>query len=202
VVGCRAAAHQELVREILARGHEIGNHSQSHDPFVMLKSVKRLRREVAECQDVLAGLGVTPLVFRPPVGITNPRLLVVLGTLGLACVTFSCRPLDFGNRRRRGLRERVLGRVRAGDIVLLHDTLPTTVAVPTWLGEVGAILAGLRDKGLRVVPLSVLLGMEVTRKAPPPGVEAGAVLGAAVDASAEERGGGRSSPGHCGRVAR
>ena len=170
LVGRSAAAHPTLVREIVAAGHEVGNHSQTHDPFLMLRSRRRLATEIAECQGVLAHLGVTPLVFRPPAGITNPRLLGALRSQGLAFVAFSCRPLDFGNRRLKGLKDRVLRRVRRGDIVLLHDHLPMGVPVAPWLEEVAGILAGLREMGLRVAPLSELVGFSVMRLDPsPPG---------------------------------
>jgi hypothetical protein len=168
LVGRSAAAHPTLVREIVAAGHEVGNHSQTHDPFLMLRSCRRLAAEIEECQDVLARLGVIPLVFRPPVGITNPRLLGALRSQGLACVAFSCRPLDFGNRRLKGLKDRVLRRVRGGDIVLLHDRLPGDVPVARWLEEIAGILAGLREMGLRVAPLSELVGFGVMRVDPPP----------------------------------
>ena len=167
VVGRSAAAHPTLVREIVEAGHEVGNHSQTHDPFLMLRSRRRVEADIGECQGVLARVGVTPLVFRPPAGITNPRLLGALRRHGLACVTFSCRPLDFGNRRLKGLKHRVLGRVRPGDIVVLHDRLPPDVPIAPWLEEVAGILDGLREKGLRVAPLSELVGFGVMRTDPP-----------------------------------
>jgi hypothetical protein len=102
------------------------------------------------------------------VGITNPRLLGALRDQGLACVAFSCRPLDFGNRRLKGLKDRVLRRVRRGDIVLLHDQLPGDVPVAQWLEEIAGILAGLREMGLRVAPLSELVGFDVMRVHPAP----------------------------------
>ncbi len=167
LVGRSVAAHPTLVREIVEAGHEIGNHSQTHDPFLMLRSCRRLEADIGECQAVLARAGVTPLVFRPPVGITNPRLLGALRSHGLACITFSCRPLDFGNRRLKGLKHRVLGSVRPGDIVMLHDRLPPGAPVAPWLEEVTGILEGLREKGLRVAPLSELVGFPVMRTHPP-----------------------------------
>ncbi len=79
----------------------------------------------------------------------------------MRCVAFSCRPLDFGNLRMRDLAGRVLRRVRAGDIVLLHDALPAGRSVEGWLGEVRKILAGLEEKGLQPVKLSELIGEKV-----------------------------------------
>lgn len=172
VVGKQAEAHPELIARIRDAGHELGNHSMNHDPVLMFRSLERLESEIAECQAVLRSLGVRSLTFRPPVGITNPRLPIVLKRLALGCVCFSCRPLDFGNRRLRGLAGRVLARVRPGDIILLHDVAPLPeVGVEAWLAEVEKVLDGLAQANLAVVPLSSLIGqplMEACRDTPQP----------------------------------
>lgn len=168
VVGERVKERPELVHEILGHGHEVGNHSLTHDPLLMFRSMKRLHHEVQGCQDVLAPLGIRPTVFRPPAGVTNSRLPIVLEALGLTCVTFNVRPLDFGNRRLAQLAQRVLGDVGPGAIVLLHDTLPHAGTLQGWLDEVDAILTGLRMRGLEVVPLSVLLGRPIMLPATSP----------------------------------
>ncbi|MBI5542956.1 MAG: polysaccharide deacetylase family protein [Deltaproteobacteria bacterium] len=159
VVGRNAEAHPEVMARIRAAGHEVGNHSLSHDPILMLRSARLLQSEIAACQAILQRQGVTALAFRPPVGITNPRLPPVLERLGLGCVCFSCRPLDFGNRRVAGLAAKVLGSVAPGDVVLLHDVMPGTgVTVEDWLSEIEKILVGLQARGLKPVALSQLIG--------------------------------------------
>ena len=168
VVGRRVEAAPDLVREILARGHTVGNHSYRHDPFLMLRSRERLRDEIVRTQAVLSDLGVRPRVFRPPVGVTNSRLPAVLGELDLACVTFSCRAGDFGNRRIGGLARRILGKVRPGAIVLLHDVAPAGAGgIDAWLEEVEAILVGLEAQGYRVLPLAELIGRPVMERRTP-----------------------------------
>jgi len=163
VIGEKAARHPELVADICAAGHEVCNHTLRHDPLLMLRSTAVLEREIAGCQDALAAQGIRPLAFRPPVGITNPRLGPVLERLGLRCVCFSCRPTDFANRRVVGLADRVLSRVRPGDVVLLHDCLPRAgLSVEEWLREVEATLAGLYSKKLAIHPLSRLVGFSVS----------------------------------------
>jgi len=181
VVGRRAEAHPEAIRALLAAGHELGNHSHTHDPLLAARSVGRIRGEVQGCQRALAAHGVRPLAYRPPVGITSPPLRGVLRGLGLRCVCFSCRPLDFGNRRMRNLAGRVLSRVRPGDVVLLHDALPEEVPVEAWLHEVERILAGLRERGLKAVALSALLGERVMEH-----VEGGPAATAGASAPAAE----------------
>jgi len=141
VIGAKAAEHPGLLRDILARGHTLGNHSQSHLPFLMLKGRKAIAREVAAAQAVLRQTGMVPLAFRPPVGITNPALWRVLLDQGMFCVNFSCRGWDAGNRRVAGLARRLLGKVRPRDIILLHDTLPHQ-------GTAAGLLAEARNTGM------------------------------------------------------
>lgn len=162
VTGKRAARHPDLIMEILSHGHEIGNHSYSHDNLIMLKPARTLRREIQAAQDVLHGLGIIPLVFRPPVGVTNPRLWRVLRELDMINVNFSCRGMDGGNRWIRHLSHRILRRVRADDIIALHDTFPgDDIRLAYWLHEVERMLTGIREKGLAVYPLSELMGRPV-----------------------------------------
>jgi uncharacterized membrane protein/peptidoglycan/xylan/chitin deacetylase (PgdA/CDA1 family) len=164
VVGRRAAAHPDAVRAILAAGHELGNHSDTHDVFLATRPPSRALAEIQGCQAALAAHGVRPLLFRPPVGITSPPLRGVLRTAGLRCIAWSRRGRDFGNRRWRGLARRVLRGVRPGDIVLLHDALPPPTPLDAWLQEIRAVLDGLRQRGLRPVALSALLGAPVMER--------------------------------------
>ena len=198
VVGRRAAAHPEAVRAILSAGHEIGNHSDTHDVFLATRGKARVRDEILGCERALKEHGVRPLAYRPPVGITSPPLGEVLRSLGLFCVAFSCRPLDFGNRRLSGLARRVLRRVRPGDIVLLHDALPAGTRVEEWLSEIRAILAGLKERGLRPVALSALLGERVMEK----GERASRGFGEERDAAAPKATGGPGRAPSASAVAR
>ena len=158
LIGQRAEEHPELVRRILAQGHEVGNHSYGHDVFLMLRGSKRLAVQIAKGQDALKDFGVRPLAFRPPVGITNPRLFGALLREGMFCVGFKRRPADFGNRRVRGLAKRVLRRLRAGDILALHDRAPKTgIPVETWLAEVDRVISGTAARGLKPALLSEVL---------------------------------------------
>jgi peptidoglycan-N-acetylglucosamine deacetylase len=169
VAGIKAKRCPALVREILQRGHDVGNHSYRHDPLLMLRSRARLADEIARTQDLLASFGIRPLAFRPPVGVTNPRLPGVLRGLGMECVTFNCRACDFGNRRIGGIARSILGKVRPGAIVLLHDVSPPCGGrVAEWLAGVEEIIVGLRTRGYEIVPLSELIGRPVMEEIPVP----------------------------------
>jgi peptidoglycan/xylan/chitin deacetylase (PgdA/CDA1 family) len=159
VSGRRAASNPELMRAIVEKGHAVGNHSHTHDPFWLFKGSKAISREIETAQSVLAAFGIRPLVFRPPSGVLGPGLRRPLWRAGLTAVTFSCRGVDFGNRRLDGLSGKILSKVGPGDIVMLHDILPGGRSdLDRWLGEVRRILEGIEDKGLSVVPLRAITG--------------------------------------------
>ena len=167
VVGAQVKANPHLVTQLLERGHEVGNHSLTHDPMLMLRSMGRLRHEVQGCQDQLIALGARPTVFRPPVGITNSRLPLILRELALTCVTFNNRPLDFGNLRIRNLAQRVLRKVGPGDVILLHDRWPHEGPFDEWLSELRLIFSGLSERGLRVAPLSRVINQPIMERVAP-----------------------------------
>jgi peptidoglycan-N-acetylglucosamine deacetylase len=162
VSGANALKHPEIIREIIVRGHTIGNHSFNHNPFLMLRSYNYLYQEIFRAQEVLKEMGVNALAFRPPVGIISPKLPLVLNKLGMFCVTFSCRAFDAGNRRVKNLGSRILKKVKADDIILLHD-VPSRREEDNAiiLSEIEAVLQGLIIRGLKIVPLSTLIGRDI-----------------------------------------
>ena len=162
VTGERAAEYGDLISDILEHGHEIGNHSYSHDPLLMLRRSETLYREIESTQTLLKRFGISPVAFRPPVGITNPKLANVLSQLGLTCVTFTCRAFDCGNRCMSDLSGKILKKAKSDDIILLHDVRPKgSIDTEGFLHEIDLILSGLKNKGLQVVPLAELLGRPV-----------------------------------------
>jgi peptidoglycan/xylan/chitin deacetylase (PgdA/CDA1 family) len=158
VTGKRASEYPEVIREILALGHAVGNHTYSHDSLIMLRSGKTLRDEIASTQKVLSGLGIRTYAFRSPAGITGPRLQPVLEEYGLSNINFSCRAVDGGNKRIHGLSRKILDRLRPDDIVALHDTRPKDEGLLVqWLKEIELILLGAKEKGFAILPLSELI---------------------------------------------
>lgn len=159
VTGERAERYPELIDALLADGHDIGNHSYSHDNYIMFRRSTTVAAEIDSTQRVLDAHGVRPHFFRPPVGIMTPRYLEALRRTGLTAVTFSRRAGDRGNRRIRGLAGRILRRLRPGDIVLLHDTVPRRAGdLALWLGEIERLISGIDQRGMAIVPLATLLG--------------------------------------------
>jgi peptidoglycan/xylan/chitin deacetylase (PgdA/CDA1 family) len=164
VIGRRAERYPLLIRQIVDRGHEVGNHSYHHNDYRMFWQSALLASEIGATQKALSRLGIVPMVFRPPVGITTPTMKKALADTGLYTVNFSCRAYDRGNRRLAGLARKILARVKSDDIVLLHDnTGAGPDRIDQWIGEVRQILEGLSKMGFTAVPLSQLIGRPVMR---------------------------------------
>lgn len=162
VTGKKAAEHPKLIEEILFHGHSIGNHSYMHNNLVMFRSCKSIAKDIEATQHVLDSFGVTAFAFRPPVGITGPRLRPALLKSGKFIVNFSCRAFDGGNRWIKGLSKKILNRIRPGDIVLLHDVRPhQPTLLVYWLNEIERIISGIKGKELVVLPLAEMIGRPV-----------------------------------------
>jgi peptidoglycan-N-acetylglucosamine deacetylase len=164
VTGQNAERYPGIIRKILTQGHLIGNHSYKHDPILMLREKKTVFIEITKCQNVLQKFGVSSFAFRPPAGITNPRLRKVLLDLDMYCVNWSCRALDAGNRKINGLAKKILNKVKADDIILLHDVNPDNRNnINDLILEFEQILNGLNKSGLNIISLSEITGKEVMR---------------------------------------
>lgn len=162
VTGERAKQYPDIIREILIQGHSIGNHTLGHDNLIMLKSSRTLMKEIAETQNILMNFGITPVAFRPPVGITSPRLSKVLRQVGMSVVNFNRRAGDRGNRSVKNISGRILKKVRPGDIIMLHDIPPRIKTnYHQWVMEVERVLSGIKAKGLVITPLSKLINQPV-----------------------------------------
>ena len=171
VVGEKAEKYPEIIAGIVSRGHTIGNHSWNHDSFLMLRSKRKLGKDIHRTQKVLAASGIRTHVFRPPAAVTGPRLGRVLAGEGLAAVTYSCRAMDRGNRNIRNLAARIFDRLRPGDIILLHDLVPHEEdQLDHWQRELDLLFADLR-KNHNVVSLNEIIQQPVmtvlTRKSVP-----------------------------------
>jgi peptidoglycan-N-acetylglucosamine deacetylase len=162
VSGVNAAHHPDIINDIIARGHSIGNHSYNHNPFLMLRGYDTLYQEIFTAQEVLRNMGIKTRAFRPPVGIVNPKLLSILDKLGMYCITFNCRAFDAGNFFIKSIGQKILKKVKADDIILLHD-VPARNREDNiiFLSEIEILLAGIISRGFRIVPLSVLINKEV-----------------------------------------
>jgi peptidoglycan/xylan/chitin deacetylase (PgdA/CDA1 family) len=95
LIGRFVREYQELVREIAARGHAIGNHTETH-PNLFWFGQSQIRIELSRCSDAIqSATGQLPKWFRPPFGMRNPWLAGVARELDLRVVMWTLIPGDW-----------------------------------------------------------------------------------------------------------
>ena len=142
--------YPELVKEIVARGHEIGNHSTSHPQMSKLNETQIAKELNTQADNVLAIAGVRPVLFRPPYGDYNNRVTTTARAQGFVPIQWSVDSLDWKNRGAQEIINRAT-KVKSGDIVLFHnDSQYILDALP-------AVLKYYAESGYSVVPISEIL---------------------------------------------
>jgi peptidoglycan/xylan/chitin deacetylase (PgdA/CDA1 family) len=159
MVGREIERRPQTARRVAAGGHEIGNHSYSH-PIYLYRSPRETLRQLELTQAVIADVaGVGARLARPPCGVRSPAYFRAARKLKLRTVQWTCAGFDWKPHTPTQIARDVLRDVGAGSIILLHDgdsenrrdRRATVEALPI-------IIDGLREKGLRVAPLSELIG--------------------------------------------
>ncbi len=151
-IGKNVKEHPALTLQIHQDGHLIGNHSYDHGSFFDLQSSKKMRGELRETNDAInKTIGLLPRFFRPPYGVTNPMLVKAIVRMNFVTVGWSIRSFDTTAKKKEKLLARITQRLRAGDIILLHDRCKITAEI------LPDLLNYIRSIGLRVEPLDKLL---------------------------------------------
>ena len=82
MVGAHVQRHPDIVRRVVAAGHEVGNHTQHHIKL-HVRGPRRIRWELEEAHRAITSLaGTTPRMFRAPHGYRNPFVAPATGRLG------------------------------------------------------------------------------------------------------------------------
>jgi peptidoglycan/xylan/chitin deacetylase (PgdA/CDA1 family) len=165
LIGQNVAANPDIVRRILAEGHEVGNHSWTH-PQLSKLSDDRVTAEITKTQDAIKDAsGYSPTLLRPPYGAITPRQREwIANQFGLNIILWSVDPFDWKRPGASVITQRILSQVRPGAIILSHDIHKQTVdAMP-------ATLDALIAKGYKFVTVSQLIAMNKPK--PPPTVAA------------------------------
>ena len=85
----------ELVKEIIARGHSVGNHTETHPNLLWLPPTQ-VRVELRLCHNAIChALGSPPKWFRPPFGMRNPWVIPAARDLGYRTVMWTLIPGDW-----------------------------------------------------------------------------------------------------------
>lgn len=122
VIGEQVARRPELLRRVAAEGHAVALHGHRHS--------LHLRRSAAELQDdfirgtavIEDAVGAAPIYHRPPYGIYSPASLRIARERGLQPLLWATWGKDWRKfTTPQRIAYRVLTKLKAGDVILLHD---------------------------------------------------------------------------------
>jgi peptidoglycan/xylan/chitin deacetylase (PgdA/CDA1 family) len=159
VIGAKAAKHPEMVRAIVDAGHEVGVHSFAHDRLFSLRGAKRVREDLERAVQTIEEITKTrPVLFRPPIGHTNPTIARVADELDLVVIGWTVAARDgIARTKADDVVTRVDRGLEDGVIVAMHDAAERGGRKPAGVTALGAVLDAIEAKNLTVVPLSTFV---------------------------------------------
>ena len=145
VPGVRIPRAPELLREILRRGHGLGNHSFQHRDASLLAG-HEITADLCQCRREIQQItGFFTRVYRPPKGIVTTGALRAAWKTEHSIVRWSLDSGEYSSLRKGSsadLAQNVLAKIHDRAIILSHDDVP---AVP---GYLEAVLPRLLDRGI------------------------------------------------------
>jgi peptidoglycan-N-acetylglucosamine deacetylase len=179
VMGWNGVHHPDVLRDVVAAGHEIGNHTWDHRDLTTLDA-RQTREELVRCkEEVEAVLGQPFTSFRPPRGELTGYALRVAAELGYDTYIWSVTRGTGDSRSVAEIGTYLGTTVTPGDVLGLHDGIgrgtfdPDAPFARALAGrrelEVRALpaaLAGIADRGIRLMGANALLARS---EAPPVG---------------------------------
>ena len=148
-VGQVMPGREDTMRQILAQGSEIGDHTMDHVEFPGYAQIAGAAERIA------AYTHFKPCLFRPPGGGVDGGTVATAGSLGMRTVNWDVDPRDWSSPGSGAIYANVVGHVQPGSIVVMHDgggpRGETLAALPR-------IIDTLRGRGYRFATVTELLG--------------------------------------------
>src|SRR5439155_1790376 len=156
LVGEQVERRPGLAAEIAAAGHEIGLHCHRHRSLLRL-GPRQVRDDLTRAQaTIVAATGVEPRLYRPPYGVLNTAALAHARRRGWETVLWRGEGHDWqAEATAESITSRLTRRVRAGDVLLLHDA-DYYCAAGSWRNTLAALpplLERLEEQGLQPAPI-------------------------------------------------
>jgi len=155
LIGQNVKAYPQIVRRMIAEGHEIGAHTYTHCSLTS-RSDAQIRSELQRSEEVLmAAANYRPQLIRPPYGAINTRIKqLMFSEFGYSTIMWSVDPQDWRRPGVSVVTSRLVTGAQPGAIMLAHDIHPPTLqAMPAMFDQ-------LLAKGYQFVTVSQLMNME------------------------------------------
>lgn len=157
--GMHARRLPSVSREVVAAGHEVGNHSETHAPLY-LRMPGFVRDQIgAAQQSITDNSGAAPALFRPPYGVRWFGMRSALREFGLTNVMWTILGRDW-TLPGEAVARRITHSVTNGSILCLHDGRERSLSpdITSTLQAVRSALPILRDQGWQFCTVSELIG--------------------------------------------
>ena len=155
IIGENAGYYKETLREIVKRGHEVGNHTFSH-AIIKNKSVEDIMSEVEECRNAIYDIcGENTVLFRPPGGLMADITAEDAELFeNYDIILWSIDTMDWAHHEPEKIAEYVINNTKSGDIILMHDYIGKDSPTPAALEM---IIPTLMEKGYEFVTVGELI---------------------------------------------
>lgn len=154
-IGTQIEKYPDIFKRIIEEGHAIGNHSYSHSNSFGIFSAEKVTEELLHTNTIIEQLsGKKVLFFRPPFGVTNPRIAKAVSHTKQYVIGWNNRSLDTVIKEEAKILERVKSKVAPGGIILLHDTSLKSANV------LEQILLFLKSENYTIIPVDELLNLQ------------------------------------------
>ena len=154
-IGKNIEEHPEILKNIIAAGHTIGNHTYSHSKNFGFYSTEKVVEELQRTNElVFQKTGLQMNLYRPAFGVTNPSIEKAVLKLNINSIGWNVRSLDTTPRSTEMVLHRITSKISKGDVVLLHDTSEKTILV------LERLLLFLKEKKLQSVTVDQLLQLK------------------------------------------
>lgn len=121
LIGRYVEQRPDIVREVVAAGHTIGNHTFTH-PNLIFAGGGETRSQLERCTRAIEdAVGQAPRLFRPPFGGRRPGTLGIARALGLEPIMWTITGYDWNAPPADRIVGHVSAKIEGGDVVLLHD---------------------------------------------------------------------------------
>ena len=121
-IGKNVQENPEVLKEILEKGHTIGNHSFTHSNFIGFNGKRSWLNELKKTDaEIEKATGIRPKFFRPPFGVTTPHLADALRKSGHLSIGWNIRTYDTVLKSPEKIVQNILKQINPNSIVLLHD---------------------------------------------------------------------------------
>jgi peptidoglycan/xylan/chitin deacetylase (PgdA/CDA1 family) len=151
-IGQEMPGREDVMRQILAEGHELGDHTMNHVEYPGYDQIAGAGARIA------AYTHFRPCLFRPPGGGVNPSVVATAGSLGMRTVNWDVDPQDWSLPGTEAIYSNIVSHARNGSIILMHDgggpRSQTLAALPR-------IIDTLRARGFGFATVSELLGYRI-----------------------------------------